>query len=168
MFKNTTAVPNQIFDVLLKDLSMAELKVLLVIVRQTIGWTESKTKKERKTSDWISISQFADKTGASRRSVNSAIHQLSEKSLIDITDENDVLLDTPEKRKGKAKLIFRLSSAFFASVHNKGKSCLQAPFFDTASAKNASDLRKNVSAVAQKLRITKETPTKETLTKFNY
>lgn len=49
---NTTPVPDVLFDELLSVLSGTELKVLLYIIRRTLGF--------KKTSDGISLSQFTD------------------------------------------------------------------------------------------------------------
>jgi DNA-binding transcriptional regulator YhcF (GntR family) len=49
---NTTAVPDILFDELLSELSGAELKVLLYIIRRTIGF--------KKSTDAISFTQFED------------------------------------------------------------------------------------------------------------
>ncbi len=168
MFKNMTAVPNTVFDTYLKDLSIAELKVLLIIIRQTYGWQTDKKTKSRKKSDWISVSQFVEKTGASSRSINSAIRLLIEKNLIEVTNEKDVLLDTGEKRRGQYKLFFRLSTANFASVNKGGIKSVGEVFADETTANNAKTIRKKIIELANIFRITKETPTKETLTKINY
>src|SRR5690348_9889308 len=47
---NTTPVPDVLFDELLSTLSGAELKVLLYIIRRTVGF--------KKTTDAISLTQF--------------------------------------------------------------------------------------------------------------
>lgn len=65
-----TQVPDVLFDQLLPDLGHAELKVLLVIMRKTFGW--------RKDADAISLSQLAEGTGLSRRSVQTATSSLEE------------------------------------------------------------------------------------------
>ena len=72
----TTPVPNVLFDVYLKQLKGAELKVLLIIIRQTLGWADTKTKLGRKEKDWISGSQLHLKTGISRRAISIAIDGL--------------------------------------------------------------------------------------------
>jgi hypothetical protein len=54
MIKNSTMVPNVILDHYLSSLTAAELKVLLVIVRQTVGWADKCTGK-RKIRDRFSI-----------------------------------------------------------------------------------------------------------------
>ncbi len=72
--RNTTAVPNQILDDALSLLKEVELKVLLVNIRQTIGWN--------KDHDWIATSQFCTKTGACSKAVLSAVKNLQKQNLI--------------------------------------------------------------------------------------
>lgn len=72
--RNTTAVPNHILDDALRMLKEVELKVLLVIVRQTIGWNKDR--------DWISTSQLCAKTGACSKAVLLSIKCLECKNLI--------------------------------------------------------------------------------------
>ena len=64
---NHTQTPNELFDVHMKDMDMAELKVVLVICRKTFGW--------RKQYDRISLSQLEDLTGMSRTSVIKGIQE---------------------------------------------------------------------------------------------
>jgi len=63
-----TQVPDAVFDDQLSQLSHAELKVLLWIVRCTFGW--------KKQSDSISLSQLEKATGLSRRAVSAATKTL--------------------------------------------------------------------------------------------
>ena len=65
-YTQTTHVPNYIFDTLLPELTEAELKVLLTVIRQTIGWFDKRT-GQRKIKDRISALQFKQKTGLSQR-----------------------------------------------------------------------------------------------------
>ena len=152
----TTPVPNAVFDTYLKELKLAELKVLLIIIRQTLGWEDKRTKSERKELDWISNSQLALKTGSSKRAINDAIHVLTTKNLIDVLSQTGNSLDTPDKRKGQQKLFFRLSNATIAGVENKGKECEQHCTSNLPNANFTVDLRKKVSELTQKMRITKE------------
>ncbi len=154
---NTTPVPNILFDVYMKELKMAELKVLLIIIRQTLGWKDIKTKSERKELDWISSSQLVLKTGTSRRAINEAIHTLMEKKLIEVLSQKGDLLDTPEKRRGQQKLFFRISGAMFTLVDKEGKCIEKGIIYNSANANIAKDLRIKVSELAQNMRITKET-----------
>jgi len=83
---NYTPVPDELFDVLLPDLTLAELRVLLYVMRRTFGF--------KKGSDRISKSQLENGivrndgrlldrgTGLSRRAVRIAIHSLVEKGIL--------------------------------------------------------------------------------------
>jgi len=100
-----TNVPNILFDTHLKDLKYAELKVLLVIIRQTYGWINPQTKSYKKW-DWISQSFFVKKTGLSARAVSNAIDLLVRKNLIHVKGYAGKLLLTPQQRRGEQKLYF--------------------------------------------------------------
>src|SRR5713101_115053 len=83
---NYTPVPDELFDELLPDLTLAELRVLLYVMRRTFGF--------KKGSDRISKSQLENGivkrdgqlldrgTGLSRRAVRVAIHSLVEKGIL--------------------------------------------------------------------------------------
>ena len=88
-FPTTTPVPDEVFDVLMPQLSGAELKVLLYICRRTFGF--------KKESDSISLSQIAHGiitragrvldggTGLSKRHVINALKVLEKKNIITVT-----------------------------------------------------------------------------------
>jgi hypothetical protein len=143
----TTPVPNSFFDTYVKELKSAELKVLLIVIRQTLGWSDKQG--NRKYIDWISGSQLQAKTGCSRRAITSATDALVKKNLIQILDDKGNVLNNPEKRQGKTRLYYRLSSP----VENKVN-------ITPASAKFAQEMSKKVTALVQNMRITKETLTK--------
>lgn len=71
---NHTQTPNDLFDVHLKDMSESELKVVLVIIRQTLGW--------HKRKDPISLSLFQRLTGMSRSACKKGIDSAIERGLI--------------------------------------------------------------------------------------
>jgi phage replication O-like protein O len=63
---NYTQAPNVLLDELLPEIkSLAELKVILVVVRQTIGWHEDEQR--------LTFSDLEDRTGLSRQSVNDGV-----------------------------------------------------------------------------------------------
>jgi phage replication O-like protein O len=88
-FPTTTPVPDEVFDVLMPQLSGAELKVLLYICRRTFGF--------KKASDSISLSQIAHGittrdgrvldggTGLCKRHVQRALKVLEKKNIIKVT-----------------------------------------------------------------------------------
>ena len=69
-----TMIPNTILDD--PALDPYEFRVLLHIARQTIGYG--------KKSDGISLSQFAQATGMSKRAVQNAIKRLKDKGYIHV------------------------------------------------------------------------------------
>ena len=71
---NSFQLPNSVVDELLSDLTGAELKCYLLVVRKTKGWN--------KEIDSISIGQFMEVTGLSNRSVITACDSLVEKGLL--------------------------------------------------------------------------------------
>lgn len=116
-----TPVPNAVFDEFLPQLKCTELKILLVIIRQTLGWEDKQNNNGRKSQDWISSSQMRGKTGCSERAITTALETLVKKNLISVFDQYGSLLDSPERRKGKTKLFYSLTSAIFTGVENEGK-----------------------------------------------
>ena len=153
----TTPVPNILFDSYLKYLTCVEIKLLLVIVRKTLGWKDMNGLHGRKEIDWISGSQLQKLTGCSKRAISSATESLISKMLIDVLDEKGNSLSDPGMRQGKQKLYYRLSPCFELPVNNQWKRHEFPSSIQSASAKIAEDISKKVSALAQKMRITKET-----------
>ncbi|WP_299216976.1 replication protein [uncultured Dokdonia sp.] len=105
---NRTGVPNSILDTHLKHLGYAELKIILVIIRQTYGWVDKRT-GSHKEWDWISRRFFVKKTNLSLRSVSKAISSLFSKGLIHIKNEHGVYLYTTEDRRKAHKLFYSIN-----------------------------------------------------------
>ena len=74
MMEAFTTVPNIYFDEYLPELSCTETKVLLAIVRKTVGW--------QRESDEISIEQLQRTTGLSRNSVRAGLRGLLKRGLV--------------------------------------------------------------------------------------
>ncbi len=141
MISHSTPVPNGLFDRHLKNLKASELKVLLVIIRQTLGW-----KNKRNTRDWISGSQFKSKTGLSKRSIGNAITSLQKRGLIRVTDYKNNVLSVPTQRQYSVRNYYALNT--------------------NLSVKTSQRVRKKQPVSTQNLRPTKETNTKENLQKI--
>lgn len=103
-YRNSTQVPNPLFDHYLKTLSAKELKVLLVVLRQTVGWVDAQG--NRKQRDWMSQRFLANKTGLSPKSVSQGIEMLVSKRLITATSEDGRELWSPGERKGQEKVFY--------------------------------------------------------------
>ena len=109
----STQVPNEIFDQQLPYLNQAQLKVLLVVIRQTLGWIDPKT-KQRKRKDWISIPFFSKKTGLTHKSISIAISELVYKELIVALDTHESELRHPKDRRGKKRIYYAYAPHFRA------------------------------------------------------
>lgn len=72
---NSFQLPNSVIDELLADLTGAELKCYLYVLRKTKGWN--------KEEDAISVSQFIKVTGLSNRKVIDACKRLVELGLLE-------------------------------------------------------------------------------------
>lgn len=92
-----TKMPNLFIDRLMPLLKDTEWRVLCVIVRQTIGWLG--TDGKAKTSDWITRSQFMERTGRHSEAISEAITSLIDKRLIRASDETGHLLSQPSQRR---------------------------------------------------------------------
>ena len=104
-YRQTTQVPNCVFDQYMPHLKEAELKVLMVIIRQTYGWIDKNTGM-RKTRDWISHRQFEVKTGLSRRSISDALQSLVARRLVEISDPAGRSLVSSRQRSGKVQTCY--------------------------------------------------------------
>lgn len=105
IFQQTTQVPNVLFDFHLPKLTESELKLLLVVIRQTNGWIDKRTGK-RKTRDRISHGQFIQKTGLSRRVISKTLQTLVDKGLVNVTDTRGLSLHKAEDRKGMTRIFY--------------------------------------------------------------
>ncbi len=100
-----TPIPNLLFDHHLANLRPSETQVLLTIYRQTLGWKDHRT-GGRKKKDWITTSQFQQKTGLSDKTITNAIDGLVAKGHIRVTDLYNNVLYTPGQRRGKARIYY--------------------------------------------------------------
>lgn len=105
-YKNTTQIPNAVFDIHLKSLSESELKVLLTIIRKTIGIVSPHNPKLRKEKAWVSQKLFCICTGLSARAVSEAIYKLHSKGLILIYNQSGVIMNSKAERRKAYKLYY--------------------------------------------------------------
>ncbi len=148
---NFTQIPNTFFK-LIKELSESELKVLLIIIRQTDGWFDKET-GTRKETDRITINQFASNTGLSRKAITYALDSLFKRKMITILDSYGNILDNRGKRRGKTVIFY--STQIKQAKNLRIQTSVNFSIFQ----------RKFFQKPAKILRITKETNTKENITK---
>ena len=118
-YPNTTQTPNSLFDTYLKIVSESELKVLLTIIRKTVGRVDALDKSKRLERAWISQKLFVLCCHLSARAVSNAIDKLVEKNLITVTSLKGTVLKTKQARRGSMKLYF--SSNLLLESHQKKK-----------------------------------------------
>ncbi|HRZ95215.1 MAG TPA: hypothetical protein P5262_01465 [Candidatus Moranbacteria bacterium] len=108
---NTTQIPHLIIRRWMPLLGDVELRILLVVADQTLGWIEDPETKRRKEKDWISQSQLMKKINRSDRAIQNSLKRLvDELRIIQAHDEWGNLLDSPQKRmKCGGKIFYRLS-----------------------------------------------------------
>jgi phage replication O-like protein O len=98
---NYTQVPNDLFDVLLCDLGNAELKVILCIIRKTIGFHKEDEKVK------FGINKLMKMTGLSKNGVKNGAAQAERRGLIERTDQEGeaewvlITINTPEHGGGQ-------------------------------------------------------------------
>lgn len=103
-------LPNAAIDEFMPCLRDTELRVLLVVLRQTLGWREGDDLGgwRFKRRDWISHSQLCKRTGRSGDAVSAAVDALVQRRLIAVENEAGVALDSPsERRRALGRLYFR-------------------------------------------------------------
>lgn len=120
-YKLTTPVPNVFFDAWLPLLTESEIKILLVVIRQTWGWVDKLT-GGRKERDRISGWQFRQKTGLSKRIITKAINALSDKGLLEVSDYSCNRLIFASDRKGRKYLYYRSAVQDFSGPKSSAQS----------------------------------------------
>ena len=108
---NTTQIPHLIIREWMPLLGDVELRVLLVVADQTLGWIEDPETGRRKEKDWISQGQLMKKINRSDRAIQNSLKRLvDELRIIQAHDETGELLDSPKKRmRCGGKIFYRLS-----------------------------------------------------------
>lgn len=94
---------------LLPVLTPSEVKVLLVILRQTLGWTDKET-GVRKEREWITQGVIAKRTSLNRETIGKAVKGLVELQVVRVENEAGIALATPkERRRNQSRTYYRLN-----------------------------------------------------------
>lgn len=114
---NTTQIPHIIIREWMPVLKDIELRILLVVADQTLGWIEDVETKRRKEKDWISHYQLRTKIKrkdgriAGDRSVSQAVANMVDNlKIIEALNEKGKVLNSPRLRmKNGGRIYYRLS-----------------------------------------------------------
>ncbi len=100
-------VPNRVIDTHLPGLRDTELRVLLVVLRQTLGW-QGEQAGTYKARDWISHGAMCRRTGRAGAAVSAAVDALVRQNLIVVEDALGKSLPTTEaRRRHLGRLFYR-------------------------------------------------------------
>ena len=110
-------VPVRLVDEVMPRLKDTELRILLVVLRQTAGWksdrAETSTNRRTKHRDWLSHRQLCRRTGRGSGAVSAAVASLTASGMIVVEDAAGTVLATPEERRRcLGRLYFRLGDKF--------------------------------------------------------
>ena len=154
---NTTPVPNDIINGWMHRLKGSELKVLLTVVRKTLGWVVDTKTGMRKKEDWLSYSQLKKITGLGSEALSSAIDNLCQiHKLIQIRDKDGNTLNTRKKRQVAGRR--RLSFFYRVNLTTLKNTSI---YFENRNSTTS----KIETVLLRKSKTTKATLTKATLTK---
>lgn len=104
MSEKEVSIPSTILDRWLPRLKDTELRLLLIVARQTVG-------RGGKPADWLSHSQLKARTGRASEAVSAAVDSLIQKGLLEVFTVTGERLPTPEARRfHRGVLLYRLSS----------------------------------------------------------
>lgn len=135
----------------LKDV---ELRVLLVVADQTLGWVEDFETGRRKDKDWISHYQLRQKTGRSDRAISVAVRVLIETHrIVEAYSGSGECLDTTYKRrKLGSRIYYRLN------LHHPPETLFDTPAKSAGAVQKVWKRRPPPQILRpQNLRTTKET-----------
>ncbi len=100
---NRTFIPNQFFDEVLPNETLAVIKVVAAIIRNTIGWRNQFGFQRQQVS--LSITELERKTKLSRRALRLALNKTCEKNFIERVDRG--FFDPNAGRESRAT-VYRL------------------------------------------------------------
>ena len=139
-----TMIPNFVFDKCLESLSEGELKILMMIYRQTVGFD--------KKADKISYSQFAAKSGLSRSTISQAVKKLTRKGLVEVdrsrtTHQYTYCLPDTNSQLGSKSEPIAIQNSNHLPVQNSNtqKKTLKEKELNTSSSTDLSDDVRDVS-----------------------
>lgn len=124
-----TPFPSRLLDEAMPVLSDTEWRVLCVVVRQTLGWSDGKG--GRKGQDWLTQSQLKARTGRASEAVSRAIDGLVRKGWLAVMSEEGDMLATPQERRSNAgRLLFGLPPET-AKIGQSGSSVFEVDSSET-------------------------------------
>jgi hypothetical protein len=102
MSEGLVPIPAVILDRLLPTLKDTELRILLLVARQTVG-------RGGKPMDWLAHSQLKTRTGRASEAISAALDSLIQRGLLIATDtRGELLSNSEERRRFRGKVLYQL------------------------------------------------------------
>lgn len=100
-------IPHVVFDQILPTLKDTQVRVLFIVLRQTLGRSGAEP-GGIKAADWLTHSQLRERTGRASEAVSSAVDVLVRRGLIEVVDAAGRAVATPaERRAHRGRLYYR-------------------------------------------------------------
>ena len=163
---NTTPTPNIIFNGLMAKMSDTEFRVVMAVVRATLGWELDHKTGMRKTEDWISHSQLKRITGRGSASLAKAIDSCIKNGWIEARDKEGELLDTKNKRVGK-RIFYRLGAEILLRDENGQVFVKESKPLQKVKRSTSSKSEKVAPTSSESEISESETYKRNTITKYN-
>ncbi|BCM94112.1 hypothetical protein IAD21_06015 [Abditibacteriota bacterium] len=106
--------PTMLLDEHMPRLKDTEFRLLVVVVRQTLGWQNGSGRKRR---DWMSQKQLMARTGRNSAALSAALNVLVSQNLIECCDgEGQLLLTRQQRRRHRGRVYFALSESLLSQI----------------------------------------------------
>jgi hypothetical protein len=103
-------LPAAVVDEWLPRLTGSQLKLLLVVVRQTEGFRDPATGR-RKAEDWLTHRRLMHLTGCASQAVSGSVDALARVGLVRVRAAGGGSADTPQHRRAATRLLYGLGPA---------------------------------------------------------
>jgi len=114
-----TLLPNHLVDHVMPTLRDTEWRIILVVLRQTVGW-RGDSPTGRRLRDWLSQSQLKRRTGRESEAISLAIRSLIERGFLIAENSHGQSLATPwQRRTLHDRIYYRLSPALTDTPHRQ-------------------------------------------------
>lgn len=120
----------------MRKMNDTEFRVVMLVVRATLGWEADKETGMRKTEDWISSRQLKEKTGRQSGALSKAIDKCIKEGWIEARSKKGDILDTKGKRKGK-NIYFRLGNSILFTTSSESEDVIVKETSTSSESANA-------------------------------
>jgi len=120
----------------MRKMNDTEFRIVMLVVRATLGWESDKDTGMRKTEDWISSRQLKEKTGRQSGALSKAIDKCIKEGWIEARSKKGEILDTKGKRKGK-NIYFRLGNSILFTTSSESEEVIVKESSTSSESANA-------------------------------